>query len=908
MSSSDAAATPALDLEGPRAFAAVASRMTGRPRKVRVGRYELQQQLGEGGLGAVFEAYDPELDRRVAIKLVKESAAGLAKARERLAAEARALAQLGHRNVVKVFDVGTNEIEGRTHLYIVMELLPGPTLSEWLEGERSVDEVLRVFAEAGRGLIAAHGVDVVHRDFKPSNVMLAADGRVVVLDFGLAYGDGTSSSSLGPSNSQPLKLTQTGVVMGTPAYMAPEQHDARPADERADQYAFCVALWGALQREPPFTGSTLTEIGLAKMSGPPPRPKTMSRALHRALATGLAVRRDARHASMADLLQALEPPRRTRMWVVGAVAIGILGGAAALSYEASPEVCGVDPSWSPRYDALVEAATPPRGSMDWGLQSRVAARLERFERRWLETQTSVCEAEQSPAVTRATAGACLQRASAAFERVLDLADGTAPIAQIELDVHSLPVPSRCVSAEAAGLFVDDEGKRQAELALAERIRSNPDDAELDRLMAEASALDNAWLSIRVQVVRSLNALRAGDPERARETLEQALWHAEDVDDHLLAAELLPGVINGLIDAGARPDRVRPWVDRGHRILEHAGDPPGLEARLLVVEALVDYQEGAPETAVAKFDRAFELVDHRPPPGSEGIFAYGKALSIAFRFDELPPEEVEKQAREVLALGDPADHWYPNIASMVTELLSEAAFSRGDYQTAIVSRVEQLGWVHRAVSGRSPRTWQVVGAHGQMLSLAGADEIGVPLMEHAYRELSEMPGTEVWLITLAGYLSEVHRQRRDHAEALRWVRRMVADQEAQYGVDNPDLFWGNVDRARSAAHVGALEEARASLKAARAVADQFNDSDRLQLELATGELAIADGRLEDAAAPLELVRDRTHPNLRDPVRQAERADACDGLIKVYAARGEDDRSRAMQECRDVASERAGPLRR
>ncbi|HET6585525.1 MAG TPA: serine/threonine-protein kinase, partial [Nannocystaceae bacterium] len=222
----------------------------------RVGRYVLLERIGMGGMGIVYAAFDPELDRRVALKLLRGSA-GEARADLRLLREARALAKLTHPNVVPVFDVGS--AAGRP--YVAMEFVEGQTLTRWLAARpRSQAEILRVFGEAGRGLAAAHAIGIVHRDFKPDNVLLGGsgdDGRVPAIvrvgDFGLARpvtatSSRTSADAIAlPSDAdEPLDaspLTRVGLVLGTPSYMAPEQHRGEDATPATDQYALCVSLY-----------------------------------------------------------------------------------------------------------------------------------------------------------------------------------------------------------------------------------------------------------------------------------------------------------------------------------------------------------------------------------------------------------------------------------------------------------------------------------------------------------------------------------------------------------------------------------------------------------------------------------------------------------------------------------------
>ncbi|HTM20129.1 MAG TPA: serine/threonine-protein kinase, partial [Kofleriaceae bacterium] len=204
----------------------------------RVGRYLIEARLGMGGMGVVYAARDPDLDRRVAIKLLRS---GAVEAGARLLREGKALARLRHPNVVAVHDLGLH----RGDVFIAMELVDGTTLRTWWEARRQ-GEVLAVLVDAGRGLAAAHAAGLIHRDFKPENVLVGRDGSVRVTDFGLARldgADGEPDAALAATivaGAVSAGLTRTGAVVGTPAYMAPEQHQGKAIDARTDQFAFCV--------------------------------------------------------------------------------------------------------------------------------------------------------------------------------------------------------------------------------------------------------------------------------------------------------------------------------------------------------------------------------------------------------------------------------------------------------------------------------------------------------------------------------------------------------------------------------------------------------------------------------------------------------------------------------------------
>ncbi len=228
----------------------------GASKVVVVGRFRLLQRLGEGGMGTVYAAFDDRLDRKIAVKLIRPSRLEGAEVRERTLREARALARVSHPNVVHVYEVG--EIEEQ--LFVAMEFLSGPTLRAWLDAQpRPWREVLQVFAQAGEGLAAAHAQGIVHRDFKPHNAMLGADGRVRVLDFGLArLGEVEMARTEGGVRQGDGALTMTGAVLGTPAYMPPEQWTSGQVGVHSDQFSYCVALFEALYGYRPFAGETVT--------------------------------------------------------------------------------------------------------------------------------------------------------------------------------------------------------------------------------------------------------------------------------------------------------------------------------------------------------------------------------------------------------------------------------------------------------------------------------------------------------------------------------------------------------------------------------------------------------------------------------------------------------------------------
>ena len=294
----------------------------------RIGRYVVHRKLGRGGMGIVYGASDPELERRVAIKLVSTTRSERARRyATRLRREAQALARLLHPNIVALYDVGS-AMQGT---YMAMEYLPGQDLARWLDAaQRHWKEIVDVFVEAGRGLAAAHAAGLVHRDFKPTNVMVCTDGRVKVLDFGLAYGTPTLdpwlSSSGGDSSLLARRLTRVNVVLGTAGYMSPETiTNEAPVGPRSDQFSFCVALYEALWGNRPFPGRDPIEMAGSFASGriaEPARKRKVPRRIERAIARGLSLDADQRFPNMDALLEQLCPPagRRWRR-LIGAAAL-----------------------------------------------------------------------------------------------------------------------------------------------------------------------------------------------------------------------------------------------------------------------------------------------------------------------------------------------------------------------------------------------------------------------------------------------------------------------------------------------------------------------------------------------------------------------------------------------------------
>ena len=314
------------------------------PRGTAIGRYVVLAPVGTGGIGEVYAAFDPQLDRKVAIKLVRPDASeavDVTEARARMQREAQALARLAHPNVVAVFDVGTFEDD----VFVAMELIEGTTLKRWLaEARRPWREIRDMFVQAARGLASAHAAEMIHRDFKPENVMIGADGRARVLDFGLARPSVVEEVPAGPrpladtavGSASPFgaQITRTGTLLGTPAYMSPEQHMHQPTDARSDQFSFCVALYEGLYGERPFSGDTIAQLGMATLQGKlaePPKGTNVPAWLRAVVVRGLAADPEARWPSMDALITALHADPAARRRKLTLLIAGPLAIAAAVA-------------------------------------------------------------------------------------------------------------------------------------------------------------------------------------------------------------------------------------------------------------------------------------------------------------------------------------------------------------------------------------------------------------------------------------------------------------------------------------------------------------------------------------------------------------------------------------------------
>ena len=363
-----------------------------------VGKYRLDRMIGTGGMGVVWAAFDPDLERAVALKLLRAESAEQTM-RTRLLREARAMARLRHPNVVTVFDVGTDK--GRD--FIAMELVEGGTLDDWLQTKPSRGAILEALLAAGRGLAAAHAAGLVHRDFKPHNVLRAADGHIYVTDFGLARGqieDGPEVVASAPDNVLDSHLTQTGVLIGTPAYMAPEQFAGAIPDPKSDQFAFSVTAWQALTGARPFRGASVEELSASARAGTTKLAVDLPAPLRAVLERGLAPAPADRWPDMPALLAALSAAQapRKRRWLVPTLAgTALVAGGTVLAIAMSAggddePLCGppeqtFDRVWGPDERTKLQR----HGMAAFG----AIAVITETRTRWIESYKAACEAPRT---------------------------------------------------------------------------------------------------------------------------------------------------------------------------------------------------------------------------------------------------------------------------------------------------------------------------------------------------------------------------------------------------------------------------------------------------------------------------------------------------------------------------------
>lgn len=692
---------PPDDIEARRWRTAVEQRLFGTPgRREAIGRYTILGKLGEGAHGVVYEAFDPELERAVALKLVRvgdlhDDAASS----QRLLQEARALARLKHPHVVAVHDAGRDQ----AGIFIAMELVEGTTLRRWIASysPHRLDRILEVFTQAARGLEAAHRASLVHRDFKPENVLVGDDGRVRVSDFGLAQ-------SRIPDEHTP-EDTRTRMIVGTPAYMSPEQRAGRTADHRSDQFSFCVALLEAVQGRRPDLDRIETEID---RPGERRIPRWLKRILRRGLSRDPAARYDQMGALLRELERRWGRSRRAKTASVLAVLIlCALSIVIALDRSAAP-LC--DPAeaaalWSPEtveraHQAFVRSGV--EGAEEtW---TRVDALTRRRVDGWRVLAEEVCRGASDQERARALCLGWQLHELRAFGAVMTAADAGV-VEHAMVAVHELPDPSRCVVAEwdvATVAATDGQRENADEVhALVANARVRFEAGQLvEALHASAEALGRAQalgsrpLEAEALLVRG-RAAAALHGSKDIETIdpETTLYAA------MLAAEAgrHPSVVAGALveltiwTVGQRHfESAELWSQRALHVLEQMPGESRLAARLYWGLSVAEAWQKRMDVAYAHLDRAVDLLGDAPYDpllwrflNQSGELAYANA-------DYARARSAYEQSLEVITAHVGREHlWFADVNGNLGEVAAaqhRVDEARAHFEIALGIRRRMLG--------------------------------------------------------------------------------------------------------------------------------------------------------------------------------------------------------------------------
>lgn len=642
-------------------------------------------------MGVVYRAYDEALDRKVALKILRKRPGADGAARIRLQREAQALAQLSHPNVVQVYDVG----EWNGQVFVALEFIHGQTLTTWLSSQpRRWQEILEVFVQAGRGLAAAHAVGLVHRDVKPDNLLMGDDGRVRVADFGLALSVGNDNEAEAepePSQSgrSQLRVTAAGSLIGTPAYMAPEQLLRRTADARSDQYSFCVTLYEALFGYRPFAGSTLEEFSrhvlLGDLLAPPLRtevPAWLQALVLRGLAAEAEHRFPTMDALLAELTRDRARTRRRLAWVSGGV--GLLGGLFALQLQTAAACQGARDHlvgvWdAPRRDAVERAVLATGLDFAGDTWARASVELDAYAEAWAATHTGACLAHQRGEESSSALDLRMQCLKRRRSELVALVDVLA-----EADAQTVTNAVQAVS----GLRSLSACADPAALVEEQRRIGIPDDPAL---AAKVEALRG-----RLAQVEAL--MLAGQYERGLVLSQEAIAEAEALAflPVLAEAQFRRGRI--LVDLGQNAEAAA--LLRGAYLSAVQSGHDEIQARALVADVFTQgYGLQRPAAAEAAHQVAAALLARIAPSGAleaELINNFAVVRTAEHRYAE--SEALHRQALTLRRQILPPDH--VDIASSLNNL-ANIMIAEHRLQEAEELQREASGCLRRSLGDNHP---------------------------------------------------------------------------------------------------------------------------------------------------------------------------------------------------------------
>lgn len=839
---------------------------------VRIGRFTLLEALGSGGMGEVYAAYDEQLGRKVAVKLVRSDGQSLYQADERLLREAQTLAQLSHPNVVQVYDAG--RFEGR--VFIAMEFIQGQTLRDWLvkharqRNRVRAREVLHQFIAAGRGLQAAHAVGLVHRDFKPDNVLVGDDGRPRVVDFGLARLSSpvsTETQASGCSTVPEFTVAETwpadaatpegwslqlggsattrGRILGTPRYMAPEQMRGEIADQRCDQFSFCVALYEALHGQTPFPDASYKELLHAIESHQlrePPRGVDVPLPVRRALVRGLSADPDARFPDMAGLLAALRNWPRQRQRRVAAVALlgALLSGSAihALVSRISAEPCtdvgaSVTRQWNSGHREAIRDAFTRTGLVYAGpTWVSLEPRVDQYATRLRGEFETACKATQVHGVqsfeVMEQRTLCLAHREARLNALLEqleYADATV-VERAHQAASDLPDLATCghTAMLRYGMKPPPEGdgaeirdiRDQLARAHTQGLLGHGNEARRVARDQLARADKLGYGPVRAEALHQTGRLLlfygdATEMAEGEDMLLRAVNVAESERHDELTAEIWNDLVLGAARSRSRTQRAHAWHERAVAAVQRIGDPRLGRANALRNVARLHYIEGDLLAAEQRQRQALALVESEVGVAPLVVAVYLHDFANTLR-DLGRHEEARKVYERTLALHQTAlGQNHPYVADVRLDI-AVLHTVRGELDTA--------GGILEDFLRRDAET-------------LGKDH---PLIGRAYIELASVGWQR-------GTLGRAH----EHA------RRGIAIYERVYGKEHVNLAAAYSQLGAIAFRRGAYEDALAAYQAAldlerRNLGDSHPDVALSQANI--GEAMVAQGRYEAALAAIE----------------------------------------------------------
>ncbi len=877
----------------------------------RIGRFSILRELGEGGMGRVYVGYDEELDRKVAIKVLRSDAGDP----RRLVREAQSLARLSHPNVVQVHESGTDD----GAVFIAMEFVDGRTLADWTaDTDADWRARLELLVQAGRGLAAAHAAGLVHRDFKPDNVLVGSDGRVRVLDFGLVrHSDGADQDELleteetpGPAEvgaHEAEALTVRGSIMGTPAYMAPEQHAGRACDAAADQYGFCVTAFELLFGQRPFAMGMLRELHEAKRRVAivePPAGSPVPRSVRALIVRGLAPDPGERWPNIDALLDALEAelrPRTRSRWApaVGLAGLALLGFGLerGLASQPEPRVCELDEAalaevWNPErraalHDAIAASVARPSAATDTTeLSTRAAARLDAWTEAWTRARQDSCratrvEATQSEALLDRRE-ACFARQRAEFDAVvavLTRVDPQLPPRVPEV-LDTLPELDACSLAAldaAPEQRLDADGRAAAEAAHAKLAEARAlmlvgRPARTRELAQEAAttgeALAHPTLQIESQALLAALELRSGALEAGVEGLRAASLAARRAGFVELEASVRVELARAVAGKFGRPVLERWMIDEAQELLDVVGRPQDPRAvTLQVARARLVEQAGDYDAAVEAHEQAYALAEGRLDETRRASLRLGVGTSL-YRAGRYADARVELE-RCLAAVREGWGPWSPLAAhvefnlAMISSDLGDGEAARAHIDAAI--ELDRRLWGEGSLELARDRFASAYLDFGVGEMHRGCAELE-PLLPIYEGELGPEHDETGQLLTGIGMCRMFAG---DDAGALRSYERALAIQQKVLGEQHYEvaLLYSNIAEVYLVR--GELERARVDYERARSIfaATLAEDHPLHAYPLrGLGTIWLAQGEAERALAALE--RALALADASDPVELAE----------------------------------------